>query len=120
MDVSRELYDLIYGDRQSRMTGSSWALIELCKNLIADLGGNVDVILLEEQEMRIALDIHVGKLDPLVVGKAHLLEVFNKAVVVRDVRAGLACDHDVRHFADLGELVDGASLQDAGALGRIV
>jgi hypothetical protein len=70
--------------------------------------------------VRIALDTNFGKLDPLVVGEAHLLEVLDEAVVVRDMRAGLACDYDVRHFAELGELVDSASLENAGALGRAV
>lgn len=70
--------------------------------------------------MRVALDTDIGKLDPLVVGDAHLLEVLDEAVIVRDMRAGLACDHDIRNFTKLGELVDGAGLENAGTLGWVV
>lgn len=75
-----------------------------------DRRGNIQVVLLQEHEMPIALDSDVGKLNPLVVGDARLLEVLNKAMVIRDMRAGLARDHDVWHFAELCQLVDGASL----------
>ena len=101
---------LIYRDGQSRMTRSSWTLVELCENLFADHPGNLNVVFLEEQEVRVALDTDIRKFDPLIVGDAHLLEVLNEAVVVCDMRAGLARDHDVRYLVELGELVDGASL----------
>lgn len=102
------------------MTGSSWTLVELCKNIFADRSGNLHVVLLEEHEVRVAFDTNVGELNPLVVVKAHLLEVLNKAVVICDMWTGLARDHDVWHLAELGELVDGASLKDAGALGQAI
>lgn len=70
--------------------------------------------------MRIALDPDVGKLDPLVIGDAHLLEVLDKAVVVRSMRTSLACNHDIRHSAEVGELVDFACLQYTRALGWVV
>jgi len=101
------------------MTRSSWASIHLPETIV-DRRGNILVVLLQKHEVSIAFDANVGKFDPLVVGETHLLEVLDKAVIVRDVRTGLARDHDIRHFAELGELVDGASLQDAGALGRVV
>lgn len=94
-------------------------LIQLLQPRI-DRRRNLQIILLQKQKVRVALNTHIGQLNPLVVAEAHLLEVLNKAVVVRDMRAGLASDHDVRHFPDLGELVDGAGLEDAGALGRVV
>ena len=92
------------------MTGSSWTLVELCKNIFADRSGNIHVVLLEKQEVRVAFDANVGKLNPLIVGKAHLLEILNEAVVVRDMRASLARDHDVWHLVELGELVNRAGL----------
>jgi hypothetical protein len=102
------------------MKGRSWAPIQPCEKISANRSSNFQIILLKEHKVRVTLDANVGKLDPLVVGDAHLLEVFNEAVVVRDVWACLACYHDIRHFAELGELVEGASLQDAGALGRAI
>lgn len=101
------------------MTWSSCASVHLPKTVV-DRRGDILIVLLEEYEVPIPLDTNVGKLDPLVVGEAHLLEVLEEAVVVRDMWAGLACDHDVRHFTELCELVDGASLQDAGAFSRVV
>jgi len=101
------------------MSWSSWALVHLLETIV-DRRGDILVVLLQEHEVPIALDTNVGKFDPLVVGEAHLLEVLDEAVVVRDVRAGLTCDHDVGHFAELGELVNGVSLQNAGALGRVI
>ena len=101
------------------MTWSSWAFVQTLQAVV-DRCGDIQVILLQKHEMRITLNTNVGKLDPLEVGEAHLLEVFNEAVVVRDMWTGLPCDHDVRHFAELGELVDGASLENAGALGQVV
>ena len=92
------------------MTGRGWTFVELCENLLADHSSDIDVIFLEEQEVRVALDANVGELNPLVVGGVHLVEVLNEAVVVCDMRAGLARDHDVRYFVELSELVDGASL----------
>jgi hypothetical protein len=83
---------------------------------VVDRRGDIHVVLLQEHEVSIALDTNVGKLDPLEVGEAHLFEVLDEAVIVRDVRAGLACDHDVRHLTDLGELVDCASLENARTL----
>lgn len=100
----------------------SWclcALIELREHAI-DRRCYFQIVLLEEHEVRIAFDANVAKLDPLVIGHAHLLEVLDEAVVVCDVRAGLAGDHDVRHFVELGELVDRACLQHAGAFGGSV
>ena len=101
------------------MPWSCRALIQLLKTRI-DSRRNLQIVLLQKHKVRIALNPNIGKLDPLVVAQAHLLEVLDKAVVVRDVRTGFACDHDVRHLADLGELVDSAGLEDAGALGRVV
>ena len=92
------------------MTGRDWTFVELCENLLADHSSDIDVIFLEEQEVRVALDANVGEHNPLIIGDAHLLEVLNEAVVVCDMRARLARDHDVRYLVELGELVDGASL----------
>lgn len=92
------------------MTRRSWTLVEFGENLLTDHSSNIDVVLFEEKEVRVALDANVGELDPLVVGKAHLLVILNKAVVVRDMRASLAGDHDVRHLAELCKLVDCTSL----------
>mgnify|MGYP004538197437 CR=1 FL=1 len=101
------------------MSWGSWASVHFPETVV-DRRGNILVVLLQEHEVRITLDTNVGKLDPLVVGDAHLLEVLDEAVVVRDMGAGFACDHDVGHLAELGELVDGASLEYAGALGWLV
>ena len=92
------------------MTRRSWTLVEFGENLLTDHSSNIDVVLFEEKEVRVALDANVGELDPLVVGDVHLVEVLNEAVVVCDMRAGFARDHDVRYLVELGELVDGASL----------
>lgn len=91
------------------MTWSSRASIQILKTAI-DRRSDFQVVLLQKHEVCIAFDTDVDQFDPLVIGDAHLLEELNKAVVVRDVRTGLACDHDVRHFAELCQLVDSASL----------
>ena len=92
------------------MAGRGWTFVEFCENLLADHSSDIDVVFLEEQEVRVALDANVGELDPLVVGDVHLVEVLNETVVVCDMRAGLRRDQDVRHLADLSELVDSAGL----------
>lgn len=101
------------------MPRSCRALIQLLKTRI-DSRRNLQIVLLQEHKVRIALDSNIRELNPLVVREAHLLEVLDKTVVIRDMRASLARDHDVRHFADLGELVNSAGLENAGALGRVV
>jgi hypothetical protein len=63
--------------------------------------------------MPVALNPDISKLDPLVISNTHLLKVLDEAVVVRSIQASLARDHNIRHFAELGELMDGTSLQNA-------
>lgn len=101
------------------MTWGDRAAVQFAETVI-DCRGDDLVVLFQKHKVPIALDANVGKLDPLVVGEAHLLEVLDEAVVVRNVRTGLACNHDIGHFAELGELVDGAGLKNAGTLGQVV
>jgi hypothetical protein len=98
----------------------SLAFIQLPKNPLANRSSNIQIIPLKEHKVPIALDPNIGKLDPLIIRNTHLLEILNEAVVVRDMRAGLARDHYIRHFTELGELVYRASLQDARTLGWVV
>lgn len=79
---------------------------------VANRRSNILIVLFQKHEVPIALDTNIGQLDPLEVGNAHLLEVLDEAVVVRDVRASLAGEHNVRHFAELCELVDCAGLEN--------
>lgn len=97
------------------MPWSGRSSVRLVKSIV-DRRRNVQVVLLQEHKMAIALDANLAKLNPLEVADAHLLEVLDEAVIIGDVRGGLACDHDVGHLADLSELVDGASLEHAGAV----
>jgi len=101
------------------MTWGRGTLVHFAETVL-DRRGDIHVVLLQKHEVCVALDTNFGKLDPLEVGKAHLLEVLDEAVVVRDVRAGLACNHDVRHLAHLSEFVDGPSLKNAGALAHVI
>lgn len=91
------------------MTWGCWIHVQL-HEAIVDRRCNFLVVLLQEHEVRISLNTNIGKLDPLVVGETHLLEVLDEAVVVGDMGAGLACNHDIRHFVELGEFVNCASL----------
>ena len=83
------------------------------RNVAINRRSDLQIVLLQEHEMPVALDPDVGELDPLIIGNAHLLKVLDETVVVRCMRARLARDHDIRYFAELGELVDSAGLQNA-------
>jgi hypothetical protein len=109
----------LHRNRESRMPRRRRTLIQLLQPRI-DRRRDLQIILLQEQKVRITLNPNIRKLDPLIIAKAHLLKVLNKAVIVRDMRTGLARDHDIWHLANLGELMDGTGLENAGALGRIV
>ena len=101
------------------MTRRGWILVQFLQTTVNGRCDNL-VVLLQKHKVPITLDSYVGELDPLKVGEAHLLKVLEEAVVVGYVRAGVACNQYVRHFTDLGELVDRASLENAGALGQVV
>ncbi len=108
-----------YSDWKTWMTWCNWAFIQAPKTII-DRRSDILIVLFKEHEMCVTPDTNVGKPDPLIIGKTHLLEVLEETMVVRDVWAGFACDHDVRHFADLSKFVDCSSLKDARALGQVV
>lgn len=79
-------------------------------------GCDLEVILLDMQEVAVALDANVGELDPLGIA-AGLLEELDQAVVVGGVHAGLAGELQKRHAVDLMQLAGGLLLEIAVAVG---
>jgi hypothetical protein len=89
----------------------------LLDNPIPDHSRNVEVVELQVTKVAVAVDAHVGELDPVRLD-AGLLEVVDDTVVVGGVHASLAGGAKVRHLGELGQLAGGLGLEVAPAQGQ--
>ena len=82
-----------------------------------DKAGNLKVVLLNMQEVTVALDGPVTQLDPFGLA-AGLLKEINNAVIVSDVDGSFASQKEVGNLVDLRKLAGGLNLEVAVTVGE--